>query len=104
MVRLSRIASLSAALSLFFVNMTMANPSTGIYAFEVKRINPDKHEDTKIPLSTYKGKVLLIVNTASECGYTNQYRGLQAIYSKYKAKGLEVLAFPSNDYGAQEPG
>lgn len=56
------------------------------------------------PLAQWRGKVLLIVNTASECGYTPQYAGLQALYHAYRGRGFEVLAFPCNQFGAQEPG
>ncbi len=55
-------------------------------------------------LGAYKGKVLLIVNVASKCGYTPQYEGLEATYEKYKAKGFSVLGFPCNQFGGQEPG
>jgi glutathione peroxidase len=57
-----------------------------------------------VDLAKYKGEVLLIVNTASQCGYTPQYEGLEALYEKYKGKGFEVLAFPANEFGKQEPG
>jgi glutathione peroxidase len=70
-----------------------------IYDFEVKDIH-----GKAVPLSRYKGKVLLIVNTASKCGFTPQYKGLEALHQKYHARGLEVLGFPCNQFGAQEPG
>ena len=56
------------------------------------------------PLSAYKGKVVLIVNVASKCGYTPQYAGLEKLYEKYKDRGFVVLGFPANNFGAQEPG
>jgi glutathione peroxidase len=56
------------------------------------------------PLSTYRGKVALVVNTASECGFTPQYAGLEKLYEQYSGKPFVILGFPSNDFGAQEPG
>jgi glutathione peroxidase len=57
-----------------------------------------------VDLARYKGKVLLIVNTASACGFTPQYKGLEQVYQQFKDKGVEVLAFPCNQFGSQEPG
>ena len=57
-----------------------------------------------VNLAKYQGKVLLIVNTASECGFTYQYEGLQILHARYAAKGLSLLGFPANDFGQQEPG
>jgi glutathione peroxidase len=70
-----------------------------IYDFQVDTIQGEK-----TTLEPYKGKVLLIVNVASQCGFTRQYDGLEALYRKYKDKGLVVLGFPCNQFGSQEPG
>ncbi len=70
-----------------------------VFDFQVKSI-----DGKDVSLSQYKGKALLIVNTASQCGYTPQYKGLEELYQAYKAKGFEILAFPANEFGAQEPG
>ena len=71
----------------------------GLYDFSAT-LNNGKEKK----LSAYKGKVLLIVNTASKCGFTPQYKGLQELYDKYKSRGFELLAFPCDQFGHQEPG
>lgn len=70
-----------------------------IYDFTMKNI-----DGKDVPLKSYKGKVVLVVNVASKCGLTPQYEQLEALNKKYKAKGLRVLGFPANNFGAQEPG
>jgi glutathione peroxidase len=77
----------------------VAPKTSSMYDFKLKTLD-GKDAD----LSKYKGKVLLIVNTASKCGHTPQYAGLQKLHEQYSAKGLVVLGFPVNDFGNQEPG
>jgi glutathione peroxidase len=72
---------------------------TSVFDFEVNDI-----QGRPVPLSRYRDRVLLIVNTASKCGFTPQYKGLEALYRRYRERGLEVLGFPCNQFGAQEPG
>jgi glutathione peroxidase len=73
--------------------------TASIYDFSIDDIT-----GKSVALERYRGKVLLIVNTASKCGFTPQYKGLEALYRKYRSQGLEVLGFPCNQFGAQEPG
>ena len=89
----------SLAIAIFSVAFTFSMSAESLYEIPLKDING---KDTS--LKEYKGKVLLIVNVASKCGNTPQYKPLESIYEKYKDKGFLVLGFPSNDFGAQEPG
>ena len=75
------------------------NEASSIYDFTVQDI-----DDQKVALSEYKGKVVVIVNTASKCGLTPQYEDLQQVYEKYRDKGLVILGFPANNFMGQEPG
>ena len=70
-----------------------------IYDFKVRNAKGEE-----VPMTEYQGKVLLIVNTATGCGFTPQYEGLQNLYDRYKDKGLEILDFPCNQFGHQAPG
>ena len=70
----------------------------------ISKIEVFSFENKKITFENFKGKVLLIVNVASKCGFTKQYSGLQKLQDTYKSKGFEVLGFPCNDFGNQEPG
>jgi glutathione peroxidase len=78
---------------------TATSRESNILGFKVKNI-----DGKEVEMSKYKGKVLLIVNVASECGYTSQYEGLQKVYQNFNKQGLEVLGFPCNQFGGQEPG
>jgi glutathione peroxidase len=78
--------------------------SAAFAASSVHDFTLDSLTGTPTPLANFKGKVMLVVNVASQCGYTYQYEGLQALYVKYKDQGLVVAGFPANNFGGQEPG
>jgi glutathione peroxidase len=77
----------------------MENAMDTLYGFKAETLDGET-----VGLDQYNGKVLLIVNVASECGFTPQYKGLQDLYTRYAARGLEILGFPCNQFGKQEPG
>ncbi len=81
-----------------------AAPSAGDCPAVLNTSFPRLQDEVPQNLCQYRGKVLLVVNTASYCGFTHQYEGLEQLYAKYKDRGLVVLGFPSNDFGQQEPG
>jgi glutathione peroxidase len=102
-----RSASLFAALALTVVTLELfaqpkekpTVPSKGVYSFTMKTIDGKEKS-----LSEYRGSVLLVVNVASFCGYTPQYKDLEELYRKYKSQGFRILAFPANNFGQQGPG
>jgi len=79
--------------------ISVASAETSLYDLEATSI-----DGSRKPLSDFKGRVALVVNTASQCGFTPQYAELQELYARYKDRGFVVLGFPSNDFGGQEPG
>jgi glutathione peroxidase len=78
---------------------TVLSAASGLYSFTLNSI-----DGKPAPLADYKGKVALLVNVASQCGYTPQYAPLESVYEKYKDQGFVILGFPANNFGAQEPG
>jgi glutathione peroxidase len=103
---LTALAESFVALSVFLLgslamlgSVAAETTTKSLYDFTVKGLGGES-----IELNRYRGQVALVVNTASKCGFTSQYKGLEEVYQKYKDRGLVVLGFPSNDFGGQEPG
>jgi len=89
----------SLLIGVVLIMATSLFAASGIYGFTLNSI-----DGKPAPLADYKGKVVLLVNVASQCGYTPQYSALESIYEKYKDQGFVILGFPANNFGAQEPG
>lgn len=93
------VVAIAVAFAWFAKAEPATQPAKSVLDFTMNRIDGSSQ-----PLSAYAGKVLLIVNTASKCGFTKQYAGLEQLHEKYSERGLAVLGFPCNDFGKQEPG
>lgn len=87
------------SLGVLILVVTQAFAASSVYDFTLPSI-----DGQPMPLADFKGKVVLIVNVASKCGFTPQYKGLEALYEKYKDQGFVILGFPANNFGSQEPG
>jgi glutathione peroxidase len=90
---------LALVLTLSIAGLCMAAPANSIYNFTLKSI-----DGQPVHLASYHGKVLMLVNVASKCGYTPQYAGLESLYEKYKDRGLIIVGIPANNFASQEPG
>ena len=97
--RFGKLASYLPFGALLIMATSLFAAGGGLYSYTLNSI-----DGKPAPLAEYKGKVVLIVNVASQCGYTPQYSALEAIYEKYKDQGFVILGFPANNFGAQEPG
>lgn len=91
--------NLMTLVSVFFVVSSLLAQKSPFYTFTEKSL-----QGKEVSMKSFKGKVVLVVNTASKCGFTPQYEGLESLYKKYKDKGLVILGFPCNQFGGQEPG